>query len=237
MTVESATYISQLDPSLPASGDPKSEGDNHIRLKKQVIQNQWPNFTAAAVLATVAEHNYLVGVSAPIQAQISAKGAITGQVWTGTHDFTGATITVPTATAGDSSNKPASTAFVAGVAFSSALPGQTGNANKFTSTDGTSASWAYPELKPQRISTNTTAVPGVHYIFEASCKLTLPTSWADGDAIAFSNASGGLITGAVDFGSTKLQGQSPGLMDFNTLTASGKVVYYAGGSNPGLAKA
>lgn len=237
MTVESATYISQLDQSLPDPNGPKSEGDDHLRLVKAVLKAQFPNFGTNAITVTAAEVNYLGGVTSGIQTQINGKGAITGQAWTGTHDFTGATITVPTATAGDSSTKPASTAFVAGVAFSSALPGQTGNANKFTSTDGTSASWAYPELKPQRISTNTTAVPGVHYIFEASCKLTLPTSWADRDAIAFSNASGGLITGAVDFGSTKLQGQSPGLMDFNTLTASGKVVYYAGGSNPGLAKA
>lgn len=237
MTVETATSISQLDPNLPASDDPKSEGDNHLRLLKSVLQTQFPNFGTNAITVTAAEVNYLGGVTSGIQTQLNAKGAITGQTWTGTHDFTGATITVPTATAGDSSTKAASTAFVAGVAFSSALPGQTGNANKFTSTDGTSADWAYPELKPQRISTNTTAVPGVHYIFEASCKLTLPTTWADRDAIAFSNASGGLITGAVDFGSTKLQGQSPGLMDFNTLTASGKVVYYSGGANPGLAKA
>lgn len=237
MTVESATYISQLDPSLPASGAPKSEGDNHLRLLKSVLQTQFPNFGTNAITASYAEVNYLVGVTSAIQGQIDAKGAISGQAWTGTHNFIGATITVPTATAGDSSTKAASTAFVAGVAFSSALPGQAGNTNKFTRTDGTTASWAYPELKPQRISTNTTAVPGVHYIFEASCKLTLPTSWADGDAVAFSNASGGLITGAVDFGSTKLQGQSPGLMDFNTLTASGKVVYYSGGANPGLAKA
>lgn len=237
MTVENATYISQLDPSLPASGDPKSEGDNHIRLKKQVIQNQWPNFTAAAVLATVAEHNYLVGVSAPIQAQISAKGAITGQAWTGTHDFTGATITVPTATAGDSSNKPASTAFVAALAFSSALPGQAGNARKFTKSDGTTASWAYPELEIQRISTNTTAVPGKHYIFEAACTLTLPTSWADGDAIAFTNYTGAGFANAIDFGTTKLQNRLPGVMDLNTADDTGKFIYVATGANPGLVKA
>lgn len=235
MTVESATYISQLDPSLPASGDPKSEGDNHIRLKKQVIRNQWPNFTAAAVLATVAEHNYLVGVSAPIQAQISAKGAITGQAWTGTHDFTGATITVPTATAGDSSSKPASTAFVAGVAFSSALPSQTGNARKFTKTDGTTAGWAYPELEVQLISTNTTAVPGVHYIFTAACTLTLPTSWAAQDVIAASNASG-LTTPVVDFGLTKLRGSSPGAMTLDSVLATFKVIY-SGNATTGLVPA
>lgn len=237
MTVESATYISQLDPSLPASGDPKSEGDNHLRLTKSVLKAQFPNFGTNAINATAAEVNYLGGVTSGIQTQIDGKGAITGQTWTGTHDFTGATITVPTATAGDSSNKPASTAFVAGVAFSSALPGQSGNARKFTKTDGTTASWAYPELEIQRIGTNTTAVPGKHYVFEAACTLTLPTTWADGDAIAFTNYTGAGFVNAIDFGTTKLQNRLPGVMDFNTADDTGKVIYVATGANPGLVKA
>lgn len=236
MTVETATSISQLDPNLPASGDPKSEGDNHLRLLKSVLQTQFPNFGTNAITVTAAEVNYLGGVTSGIQPQLNAKGAITGQAWTGTHDFTGATITVPTATAGDSSTKAASTAFVAGVAFSSALPGQTGNANKFTTTDGTSASWAYPELKVQPISTNTTAVPGFHYVFTAACTLTLPTSWTAQDAIAFTNATGAAFNNAIDFGTTKLGGASPGMMNANYSTFAGKVVY-SGNATIGLVKA
>ena len=235
MTVETATSISQLDPNLPASGDPKSEGDNHLRLLKSVLQTQFPNFGTNAITVTAAEVNYLGGVTSGIQTQLNAKGAITGQTWTGAHDFTGATITVPTATAGDSSTKAASTAFVAGVAFSSALPGQTGNARKFTKTDGTTAGWAYPELEVQLISTNTTAVPGVHYIFTAACTLTLPTSWAAQDVIAASNASG-LTTPVVDFGSTKLRGSSPGAMTLDTVLATFKVVY-SGNASTGLVPA
>jgi hypothetical protein len=99
---------------------------------------------AATTIGTVtaAEIARLSGVTSAIQTQINAKGNIAGQVWTGTQDYTGATITVPTATAGDSTTKAASTAFVAGVAFSSALPAQAGNAGKFVTTNGTSASWA-----------------------------------------------------------------------------------------------
>lgn len=141
MTVESASYISQLDGLLPTMGDPKSEGDNHLRLIKTVLKTQFPNFGTAAMTATVAELNYSVGVTSAIQTQLNSKGAIAGQTWTGTHDFTGANITVPTATAGDNSTKPASTAYVDATAFASALPSQTGNAGKWITTNGTTASW------------------------------------------------------------------------------------------------
>lgn len=43
--------------------------------------------------------------------------------------------------AGDATDRVATTAFVAGVALSTALPGQTGNAGRVISTDGATASW------------------------------------------------------------------------------------------------
>ncbi len=268
MTVESASYISQLDTTLPTAADLISEGDDHLRLTKAVLKTQFPNFGTTAIAASASEVNYSVGVTSPIQpqlntkaptasptftgtavlpattsigtvsdveiatldgvtssiqtqidskgsvagqawtgshsfagatsvptlaagsnttraastafvqaewatrlpnysvpitassaelnrlvgvtsgvqAQIDAKGAITGQAWTGAHDFTGATPTVPTATPGDSSSKAASTAFVVGTAFSAALPGQAGSAGRYLTTDGTSASWASLEI-------------------------------------------------------------------------------------------
>jgi hypothetical protein len=51
--------------------------------------------------------------------------------------------TAPTAAPGTNSVQIATTAFVTAAAFSAALPGQTGNAGKFITTDGTSASWSY----------------------------------------------------------------------------------------------
>jgi hypothetical protein len=66
---------------------------------------------------------------------------------TGNINGAGATsITVPTATPLDSSSNAASTAFVQGAAFNTALPAQAGQAGKFVKTDGVSASWqpAYP---------------------------------------------------------------------------------------------
>lgn len=55
--------------------------------------------------------------------------------------FTGVP-TAPTASAGVSTTQVATTAFVTATAFSSVLPGQTGNAGKYVTTDGTNASWA-----------------------------------------------------------------------------------------------
>jgi microcystin-dependent protein len=43
MGVEVANYINQLVATNPLASDPKSEGDNHIRLLKAVIQATFPN--------------------------------------------------------------------------------------------------------------------------------------------------------------------------------------------------
>ena len=43
MAVESATYVNQLNETLPTNTDPISEGDNHLRLIKQVLKNTFPN--------------------------------------------------------------------------------------------------------------------------------------------------------------------------------------------------
>lgn len=52
--------------------------------------------------------------------------------------------TAPTAATGNNSNQLATTAFVASTGLSSALPGQTGNAGAYITTDGVSASWQMP---------------------------------------------------------------------------------------------
>ena len=111
MTVESASYISQLDTTLPTAADLISEGDDHLRLTKTVLKTQFPNFGTTAITASAAEVNYSVGVTSAIQTQLNGKGAITGQAWTGAHSFAGAT-SVPTLAAGTNTTGAASTAFV-----------------------------------------------------------------------------------------------------------------------------
>jgi len=64
MGLETASFISQLDSTFPLGGDPINKGDDHIRLVKAVLKTQFPNLTAAAVNATVAEFNVLAGLLA-----------------------------------------------------------------------------------------------------------------------------------------------------------------------------
>tara|TARA_R110000824_G_C15167484_1_gene672562 strand:+ start:917 stop:1411 length:495 start_codon:yes stop_codon:yes gene_type:complete len=59
MTVESANFINQLSASNPASGDPISEGDSHLRLIKTVLKSQFPNLGATAASATAGQLNKL----------------------------------------------------------------------------------------------------------------------------------------------------------------------------------
>lgn len=69
MGLEAADYISQLVVTNPVGGvDPKAQGDDHLRLIKHVLQTQFPNLSAAAVNATAAEINRLVGVTDSVEA-------------------------------------------------------------------------------------------------------------------------------------------------------------------------
>lgn len=56
MSLESATYISQLDAANPPSGDPVSQADDHIRLVKSTVKATFPNITGA-VTATQSQLN------------------------------------------------------------------------------------------------------------------------------------------------------------------------------------
>jgi len=64
MGVETATFISQLSATNPLGTDPISEGDNQIRLVKDVLQKQFTTLGAAAVTTTAAELNVLDGIAA-----------------------------------------------------------------------------------------------------------------------------------------------------------------------------
>jgi hypothetical protein len=150
MALESGTFINSLVVTNPTSADAKSQGDDHLRLIKSTLKNTFAEITGA-VTASHTELNFVKGVTSAIQTQLNnlmeIKGAIAGQVWTGVHNFTSATINVATQSTGDSSTRAASTEFVASTAFSSALPAQTGNAGKFITTNGTTASWDSMKLK------------------------------------------------------------------------------------------
>lgn len=124
MSVESATYISQLNSALPANTDLITEGDNHITLLKSTLLATFPNFTATPVTPTTADLNTIAGASS-----------------------TGATaLNVATQAATNNTTLAASTAMVqaallASTGVTAVLPAQSGNNGKFLTTGGSSASW------------------------------------------------------------------------------------------------
>lgn len=127
MTLESGTYISDLNASNPSATDPKSQGDDHIRLLKSTVQNTFPNVTGE-VARTHVEINSVID-----------RSFRAGDTYSGAHDFGGAVeVIVPTPVA---SQNPATKGYADGLAFSTVLPGQSGNAGKIISTDGDTASW------------------------------------------------------------------------------------------------
>lgn len=62
MGLESATYISQLDASNPLGSDPKSQGDDHLRLIKAAIKATFPAFGAAALASSNLQIDKIIGV-------------------------------------------------------------------------------------------------------------------------------------------------------------------------------
>lgn len=57
------TFITDLVATNPASGDTRTEGDDHIRNIKTAVQGSFANFTGEAVTSTEAELNILDGVT------------------------------------------------------------------------------------------------------------------------------------------------------------------------------
>jgi len=88
-------------------------------------------------------------------AAILLRGLIAGQAWTGTHNFTGATLTVPTLTYGTTGNGAVSVDLLNAAVFSAAggnLPAQAGKVGYALITDGGTPgtlSWSpvYPVIK------------------------------------------------------------------------------------------
>lgn len=72
MPLEVATVISQLQASNPSGTDGYNTADDHLRLLKVVLKTSFPGINAA-MTATAAELNFVVGVTSSIQTQLNAK--------------------------------------------------------------------------------------------------------------------------------------------------------------------
>ena len=69
MGLESGTYISQLNSSYPTASDDVSEGDDHLRLIKAVLKNQFSGLTGTtAISSSEAELNVLDGIASGLTA-------------------------------------------------------------------------------------------------------------------------------------------------------------------------
>lgn len=125
MTVETATYISQLNTSYPATGDNKTEGDNHLRLIKSTIKNSFPNITGE-VSATQDELNLFhkggtVSGSLTVKGDLSISGTVVANLRVDTETSASPTATghfkldhtrsLKVGTGGDNVNFPTSRAY------------------------------------------------------------------------------------------------------------------------------
>ena len=52
MALESGTYISQLNSSNPTTSDDVAEGDDHLRLIKAVLKNQFSGLTGTTAISS-----------------------------------------------------------------------------------------------------------------------------------------------------------------------------------------
>ena len=252
MTIETSTYISELNTAYPEAGSSFSEGDDHLRKLKANIKATFPNFTAIACTPSSVEFNYLTGVTSAIQAQFAAKAPLASPTLTGTvvlpsttsigtvsateigylDNVTSAiqtqidakaptasptltgTPAAPTATPGTNTTQLATTAFVIAQGLSSALPGQAGNAGKYVSTDGATATWqdpfasapltGTPTAPTAAGGTNTTQIATTAFVAASFAPLASPTltgTPASTTAAAGTNttqiATTAFVTGAV----------------------------------------
>ncbi len=76
MPIETANFISQLDPTNPAAPDLLADPDNHLRMIKQVLKNSFPNMTGP----TSATHLQLNGF-VPIGGMIMWSGSVAPSGW------------------------------------------------------------------------------------------------------------------------------------------------------------
>lgn|SRR5574343_57304 len=179
MTIESATYISDLNASYPESGSAKSQGDDHLRLVKATIKATWPAITGA-VTASHTELGYVYGVTGPLQAQLNLKAPLASPAFTGTVTGEIASFTGNVSVAYPTINGHAATKlYVDTVAFAAALPAQTGKARQVVTTDGSAGSFGPLFGAAQYKTTTTSAQAHQRYNIDTSggaWTLTLPAS-------------------------------------------------------------
>lgn len=91
MPLESGLYVSSLVPTNPTSGDPKSQGDDHLRLIKAILQQTLNNFPGTIVLLGAdvgAVNTYTINPTLPVPAYTQGMTVIFGPAITNTGPVT-----------------------------------------------------------------------------------------------------------------------------------------------------
>lgn len=169
MALETGNYVGDLNSANPGSADPKSQGDDHLRLIKLALRQSFAGFTGAVLVTGAnggAANAYTLTPTTPLLAYVSPMIAVFSPLATNTAACTmnisglgavdlraigGAALTSGELVVGrfylatyDGVEFQVDTVtkqYVDQLAMQAALPLQTGNAGKFITTDGVNASW------------------------------------------------------------------------------------------------
>lgn len=169
MGLETGNYINDLNVANPTPSDPKSQGDDHLRLIKAADKNTFPGFVGAAFCTGTdvgGANVYAISPATPLLAysenltinfvplnsntgastiNISALGEIPIQTVDGAaltaNDIRAGWPVTLRVNAGVARMTSPTKRYMDALATNAALPGQAGNAGKLLTTDGTNASF------------------------------------------------------------------------------------------------
>lgn len=72
MTIETATYVTDLNTAYPATSDPMSQGDDHLRLIKSVVKSTWGALGNQPLATTLGDYLTTATASSTYLTQASA---------------------------------------------------------------------------------------------------------------------------------------------------------------------
>lgn len=150
ITVSSATITgSTLNASIIGGSTPAAGTFTSLAATSATVGGDTVATLTATQTLTNKTFNLTSNTFVATSAQLAA--AVTDETGSGSLVFAtspalAGTPTAPTAATSTSTTQIATTAFVMTAAFNTALPAQTGNQNKFVTTDGTNASWSLVPL-------------------------------------------------------------------------------------------
>lgn len=170
MALETGNYISSLVAANPPPGDPKSQGDDHLRLLKNAVKNCFTGFTGAVFVtgidtgtvnafaltpapALLAYSLNMVVVFIPVTSStgastlnISGLGAVPIKTVAGADTALGdVMVGQPQLLMYNGTNfyqSAITKRYADSLSFAASLPNQAGNAGRLLSTDGATAGWA-----------------------------------------------------------------------------------------------